>query len=166
MILKRLIQNPILMIGILLFSIFIMDLNRKGVFDKKNQRLKTDSCHAGIVRLKKRIPANWKLHCENTNLIIDIVSSLQGKDFTKSDNMKAAVYRTMANDLKFVANNIFSDNLERTPFIILKYTGQNFDVRAISSGENMAILGNLTNTTHIADHLKQTVQIKESFKHD
>jgi len=131
------------------------------------------SCKAVLVKLSRRIPANWSAHCEGTtynNLAIDInypvekISDNATKAEVKSNDPKAIrtlLYREMANDLISVAKISPEDNLERTDIIRVKMIHPKLIINAITEGKYLVKLRTLTDKKLIAEHLKVTVQVQE-----
>ena len=81
MILKTLMKNPVLVIGIILFSLFLHQVASKekwGIFS--NKKLIPTSCRAALVRIDKHIPANWKTECEGNNLAVFIKELTEAAD--------------------------------------------------------------------------------------
>ncbi len=156
-----LMKNPILMIGILMMSILLFQLSEKGLFGSKS-RLVPSSCKAVRVKLDRRIPANWKTFCEGktvNNLVVEIESPLD-KSLDKK-NLRAALYRNLANDMILIAKNSPADNLERTDFVRLKVTHPAGEINAITQGRYIAKLATLTDLKLISEHIKTTVQVRE-----
>lgn len=164
--LKKLIENPILAVGILMMFIFLATYGPKlGLWEARSDKLRPTSCKAVIVKLKKRVPANWKVFCEGDtkeNLAIEIQSShLDIKDISK---LRAVLYRQLANDLISTAKTSPQDNLEKTPYVRFLVIHPLMKLNALTQGQYLVKLSTLTDSKLIAEHLKVTVNIQETLK--
>jgi hypothetical protein len=168
MILKTLIKNPALMIGILLMGIFVMDLHRRGILGTPREKLTPSSCKAVRVMLDRRIPASWKSDCEGqtfNNLSVDITfvaPSDEALAKLEGNALRALLYRELANDLAVIARNSPSDNLERTDYIRVKLIHPKLEINALTEGRHIVKLATLTDPKLIAEHLKVTVKVQEN----
>ncbi len=164
--LNSLMKNPLLAIGILMMVILLFQLNKKGFFESRRAKLTPSSCKAVQVKLDRRIPENWKTHCEGqsfNNLAILIKLSLK-KKFKEKNDLKAYLYREMANNLIHIAKNSPDDNLERTDIVRLKIIHPQIEINAISEGRFIVKLATLKDKRLIAQHLQTTVQVQERMK--
>lgn len=172
--LKSLMKNPMLVVGVLMMLIFVFQAGKKfNWWEMRRQKLMPSSCKAVLVKLSRRIPANWSAHCEGTtynNLAIDInypvekISDSATKAEAKSNDPKAIralLYREMANDLISVAKISPEDNLERTDIVRMKMIHPKLIINAITEGKYLVKLRTLTDKKLIAEHLKVTVQVQE-----
>lgn len=161
---KKLIQNPILAIGILMMFIFIVTTGPKlGWWESRSDKLRPTSCKAVLVKLTKRIPQHWKAKCEGKtkeNLAIFIKSTFGEQD----KNLREILYRNLANDLMIAAKLSPSDNLERTPYVRVRVDHPRLSLNALTQGKFLVKLQTLTVPKLIAEHLKVTVQIQEVSK--
>lgn len=139
-----------------LSSIGMLDI---GLF--KNARLKPTSCRAALVKLEKHIPQNWKVSCADNNLNV-VINEMQVP--ADSPDYRPAMYRQMANHLVSLAQLSQADILEKVFIIHMKVTHPKMDIDAISEGKYVSKLATLTKPEFIKDHLKQTVQVKETLK--
>jgi len=157
-------KNPVLMVGVLFMAIFLMNLGRTGKFFDRSEKLKATSCRAVLVKLDRRIPANWKTQCLDNNLTITINDDDKFKNIKQPEMMAAAHFRELANHLSYIAKNSPEDNLERVGLIIVKYITKQKIISALTEGRFLARLNTLQDIKLIADHLKATVKIKEETK--
>lgn len=160
MLLQNLMKNPVLMIGILMMSIFLMSLSREGkIFHREN--LVPTSCKAVLVKLDRRIPASWTTECQGNNLNINITKTLQPKEAGNIEMLRSLLYRELANDLIAIANNSPSDNLERTDLVSLKLRHAEMEIGALTEGKFIVKFSTLRDQRLIMEHLQQTVQVQE-----
>lgn len=161
--LKTLTKYPILAIGILMMAIFIMDLNRRGLLKRDN--LIPTSCTAVRVKLDRRIPSNWKTQCNKNNLEININYPEDKISKVNSlEKLRPLLYRELANYLSLIAKNSPSDNLERTDIIVVKLKHSKLSINAVTEGKYIVKLLTIKDKKMLAEHLKVTVQVKESTK--
>ncbi|HXH32317.1 MAG TPA: hypothetical protein VNJ01_16070 [Bacteriovoracaceae bacterium] len=155
-------KKPILAIGIILFGLFLYQLNSKekwGLFH--NEKLIPTSCRAALVRIEKKTPENWTLFCEGNNLAVEIHEVLTPPD---PDNIKPYMYRQLANHMSFIARASQVDILEKVFFVRFKLKHPKLELNAVTEGKFIVKLANLETPEHIMSHLKSTVQVKEEMK--
>ncbi len=159
---KYLMEKPVLALGLLMFGLFIYQVSsdqKWSIF--QNDKFLTTSCKGVLVRLEKKVPANWKLLCEGNNLavIIDEIAVPPG-----ATNLKTLLYRQLANHMSFVARNSHTDILEKVMFVRFKLIHQKLTINAVTEGKFIVKLSTLEAAEHIMTHLKSTVQVKEDTK--
>lgn len=162
MIWHNLMKKPVLAIGIILFGLFIMQVSKKekwGIFH--NDRLNPTSCKAALVRIAKKIPANWEVFCEGNNLAVEINEVGVPE---KASNLQPLMYRQLANHMNFIARVSQADILEKVDFVRFKLTHPKLEINAVTEGKFIVKLVSLDNPEHIMTHLKSTVQVKEKVK--
>jgi hypothetical protein len=159
---NSLMKKPILMIGIIMFSLFLYQVASKekwGIF--ANQKLISTSCRGVLVGLEKRIPQNWKVFCEGNNLAIEIQEIAIPE---KANDIKILLYRQLANHMTHVAQISAVDILEKVMFVRFRLNHPEMEINAVTEGKFIVKLATLTNPEHIMSHLKTTVQVKETIK--
>ncbi len=167
MALKSLMKNPILAIGLLFMIIFFFQAGEKyNWWASRRQKLTPSSCKAVTVKLDRRIPANWSTACEGSDfnsLAITVKFPQEAdKKLTKEDDIRKLIYRELANDLIRIAKNSPGDNLERTNIVRVRFIHPQRQIDAITEGRFLVKLQTMTDKNLIAQHLKVTVQVKES----
>ncbi len=150
---KSLLNKPILAIGILLFTVFMLDLSRRGVLFKNPKYIAT-SCKSAIVMLKKRSPDTWAIDCEKDVLVVQIESNLKTPD---PKNLQPALYRELANNIIFISKNSLNESLERTPMVRIKMRHPKYDLNALAEGKYIAKLATMNRPEFIAEQLKNFV---------
>lgn len=159
---KYFMQKPVLAIGLLMFGLFIYQVasdQKWGIFH--NDKLIATSCKAVLVRLEKKIPDNWNVFCEGNNLAVEIKEVVVPADAT---NLKALMYRQLANHMSFVARSSHSDILEKVFFVRFKLTHPKMVINAVTEGKFIVKLSTLETPEHVMTHLQSTVQVKEDIK--
>lgn len=157
MILKSLMKNPVLMIGIILFGLFIHQVASKEKWGfLKNDRLVPTNCRAAIVRIDKHIPANWKTECEGNNLAVTI------KELEKTEgDIRALMYRQLANHMSYVSKIAMPDMLEKIDFVRFRLIHDKLTINAVTEGQYIVKLATLEDPNLIRSHLQSTVQVQE-----
>jgi hypothetical protein len=159
---NSLLKKPILAIGILMIGLFVMQVARKekwGFF--YNDKLTTTSCRGALVRIEKKIPANWKVFCEGNNLAVEIQEVAIPDE---ASNLKILMYRQLANHMSFVAQSSTADILEKVYLVRFKLEHPRLVINAVTEGKYIVKLLTLQTPDHIMAHLKSTVQVKETAK--
>lgn len=159
---NSLMKKPILVIGIIMFSLFLFQVARKekwGIF--YNEKLISTSCKGVLVALEKRVGANWKVFCEGNNLAVEIEETTIPKNAT---NLRALMYRQLANHMAHVARNSPVDILEKVLFVRFRISHPGMTINAVTEGKFIVKLATLETPEHIMAHLQSTVQVKESTK--
>lgn len=157
---NSLMKNPILAMGIIMFSLFLFQVAKKekwGIFH--NEKLTTTSCTGVLVRLEKKVPENWKVFCEGNNLAVEIKEIAIPE---KANNLKALMYRQLANHMSFVARMSTADILEKVLFVRFRLAHPQMTINAVTEGKFIVKLATLDNPEHIMTHLKSTVQVQET----
>lgn len=159
---NSLMKRPILMMGIIMFSLFLYQVGSKekwGIF--ANNKLIPTSCKGVLVGLERRIPQNWKAYCEGNNLAVEIEEIAIPE---KADNLRALMFRQLANHMAHVARISAVDILEKVLFVRFHVVHPKMTIDAVTEGKYIVKLATLENAEHIMTHLKTTVQVKETVK--
>ncbi len=155
-------KKPVLVMGIIMFSLFLYQVATKekwGIF--ANEKLISNSCKGVLVRLQKKVPENWNVFCEGNNLAVEINEIAIPK---KASNLRALMYRQLANHMAFVARTSTLDILEKVFFVRFHLVHPKLIIDAVTEGKFIVKLATLENPEHIMTHLKSTVQVKEKTK--
>jgi hypothetical protein len=159
---NSLMKKPVLMIGIIMFLLFLYQVASKekwGIF--ANSKLIPTSCRGVLVGLERRIPENWKVFCEGNNLAVEIKELSIPEDV---ENIRPLLYRQLANHMAFLARNSANDILEKVFFVRFHLVHDKMTIDAVTEGKFIVKLSTLENSEHIMTHLKSTVQVKETVK--
>ncbi len=145
-----------------MFGLFVTQVVRKeqwGFF--YNDKLTSNSCRGALVKIDKKIPANWKAFCEGNNLAVEIKELAIPE---KAPNLRTLMYRQLANHMSFIAKMSEPDILEKVFFVRFKVTHPQMEINAVTEGKFLVKLVSLESPEHIMTHLKSTVQVKETIK--
>jgi hypothetical protein len=159
---NSLMKKPILVIGLILFGLFLMQVSNKekwGIFH--NPKLIPTSCRAALVKIEKKTPANWKVFCEGNNLAVEIVETIIPKE---ASDLKVLMYRQLANHMSFIARSSQTDILEKVDFVRFKLIHPKLEVNAVTEGKFIIKLATLDSPEHIMTHLQSTVQVQDTLK--
>ena len=163
MLLKSLLKNPILGLGILFFIIFILDLERRNGFLKKRaESVQAVSCRGVLVMLNRRIPETWETKCEGNNLAVEV--EFQAPSSNGITAIKTAMYRDLANHLQFISKNSLPETLENVGIVRFKIMHEKLDINAVTNGESLARLRGISNPKFLAEQLQTTVRVQERLK--
>ena len=157
-----LIKKTILALGIVMFSLFMWHVAKnEGWIGGPSDKYTSTSCKGVVVGLEKRIPDNWKVFCEGNNLAVDIKELAVPE---KATNLKALMYRQLANHMAHVARISSPDILQKIFFVRFHIVHPGLTLDAVTEGKYIVKLATLENAEHIMTHLKATVQVKETVK--
>lgn len=159
---RYLMQKPVLAIGIIMFSLFLYQVasdKKWGIF--QNDKLIATSCKAALVRIQKKVPENWKTFCEGNNMAVEIQELTIPE---KATNLRALMYRQLANHMSFIARSSTPDILEKVDFVRFRVDHPKMVINAVTEGKFIVKLATLESPEHIMAHLKSTVQVKEDMK--
>lgn len=164
MVSKLLTKYPIFMLGILMMTIFLYQLRDKGFFEARKDKMMPTSCRAVRVKLDKRIPSNWGSSCEGNNLAVSINFLLEKSEIQDPKQIRALLYRELANDLILIAKNSPADSLERTHIVRVQINYNDIYIDAVTEGKFLVKFATIKSIALIKEHLQATVQVKESKK--
>ena len=106
MLFRKLLNKPVLAVGILMAYIFIYQLVEKGYFSNRRKLLQATSCNAVLVKLNRRITKEWTTLCNYNNLTVSIPVTIPDTQPLKDpQNRKVFLYRELANHLIHISKN-------------------------------------------------------------
>jgi len=156
-------KNPVLIIGILLMSIFLMNLFNGKYYSDYRETLKATSCRAVTVKLNRRIPGTWTTSCKENVLTVSIPFIPNQKNI-KIPQLKKAMYRELANSMVAIVKSSPLDNLQRTYNVVIHLVHDHLEINALTTGQQIVKLKTITHPKMISEHLKGTVQVQEVLK--
>lgn len=161
---NSLTKHPMLVIGITLFTLFLFQVAKKEGWDisfYNKEKFESTSCKGALVRIEKKIPANWKAFCEGNNLAVEVNEVAIPE---AADNLRSLMYRSLANHMTFIAKVSEPDILEKVFLVRFRLTHPKMVINAVTEGKFIVKLLNLETPEHIMTHLQSTVQVKETIK--
>jgi hypothetical protein len=159
---NSLMKKPILVIGIILFGLFLMQLNQKGKMGwLYNEKLISTSCKAALVKIQRKIPGNWNVFCEANNMAVEIQELTVPPE---AKFLQSLMYRQLTNHMAYLARVSEPDILEKVYLVRFKLMHPKIEINAVTEGKFIVKLVHLESPDHIMAHLKSTVQVKETLK--
>lgn len=159
MIWKNALKYPVLIIGIILFALYLSNSNTKDFWKKIDRRYKPSTCDVTVDRVKPKAPKNWSFNCETLQyLIVDIKYD---KKLNPNLSLKQQLYYELANHL--VKLGQFS-NLETMSYlrkIKMNIITDQLTIESVTDGKTIVKLVNSENRRILLEHLKIGVRVKE-----
>lgn len=148
----------------LLTYLLIHQLEEKKIINlsERAEILKATSCRAVLVNLKRRVPKDWSTTCEKNILTIEMEKSI--KKLKNKKNIKAYLYRELANDIIFTAKSSPVDTLENVTLARFIVNSKKMTIKAAIFGDDLVKFTTMKNKRLILNHFKNTVKVKEFFK--
>lgn len=150
-------KNPILMMGILMFSVFLMTVSKKQSFMTR-EKLYPSSCKAVLVRLEKRLPATWKASCKDNDMMLEMSSNLSNDNL---DLLRQGLYLEIANNIVLTSRNCPLDTLTQVKTVKLSLDHKSFKIEALTKGSDIVKFATMNEKQFILEHLKATVKVSE-----
>ena len=125
------------------------------------ENLYPTSCKAVMVKLEKRLPATWKAECKGNDLIVTSQSKIEHPNL---DLLRQGLYMEMANNIVLLARNCPLDTLERVGTVKLTINNPKYQIDAFTLGKHIVKFATMNEKQFILEHLKATVQVKETAK--
>lgn len=152
-------KYPVLILGIIMFGIFISQDSTKKWWNKISRRYIPSTCNAVMDRVQKKAPSTWDLECPGTQLLILTV------DFEKTakshQEQRVMMYKEVANDLSRLAQFSNIETLEYLKHIKLILKHPHLEITAITDGQAVAKFKVLKRQEEILQHLRLTVKVSE-----
>jgi hypothetical protein len=166
MMLKSLMKNPILAVGILFFVLFMYQLRDQGFFAQRANSMIPTSCKAVKVRLDKYMHESWEIDCSGNNLQVyaPVDKKLAQQKFEDLNILRQNLYKALANTYISLSRYAPSDSLERTMIISVSLEHPQMQLNSVSEGKHVFNLKNMKNFKRISQHIKSTIQVQEVVK--
>lgn len=161
---NSLMKKPMLILGILMFGIFLYDYNLRkqgkgGIFERKS--FKTWSCRPIEIKIEQLgLPSGWEMECNKSNMKFTI----HLKEEVTPNTVKSYMYRELANSLVWIAKKSPSDSLERVLVIHTEIHTPLLRINAITEGKDLQLFKKANSQDQIKSLLRSTVQVKETTK--
>lgn len=166
MVLKSLMKNPILMVGILFLVIFLYELRDKGYFAQRAQNLIPTSCKSVKARLDKYMHESWDISCNENNLVValPVDKKIVSDDIKDPKLLKEKMYKALANTYISISRYSPPESLERTMIISVSLVHPNLTINSISEGKHVYNMKSMKNMKNLSKHFSKTVQVQEVTK--
>lgn len=160
MIWSKAMKYPVLIIGIILFIIFINEETTKKWWYQKVKRSRIPStCDAVLDRVAPKAPKSWSLECPGTQLlVIDVKFETTAKS---SKEQRVIMYKELANNLSRLAKFSNIETLEFLKNIKLNMKHKDLEINSLTDGQAVAKFINLKRQEDILKHLQLTVKVSE-----
>lgn len=159
MIWKNAMKYPVLVVGIVLFTLFITNPKTKEYWQKHTKRFIPNSCTAIKSRIEKQAPDNWEIECPGTvRLVLKVHFNIDVKD---QDTLRPALYREMANTYVKLANLSNPETMAWIKIVEIDIVYESGKIHSVSDGQALVELRSKRTQRDIANHLKLTVKVKE-----
>lgn len=161
MIWQHLLKYPMLIVGIILFSLFLMDEHTKIWWKKYNGRFIPNTCMAISDRVLPIAPKNWSIECPDKDLLIlTVKSSIQSAE----PKLRSDLYRELANTYVQFAQISNPETLEFLIKLRIILDHPKLTIESVSDGEAVVGFLKIKSQQRILEHLAATVKVKEVFK--
>lgn len=172
---KNAMKYPVLVMGVIMFVIFISQESTQKWLSSYKRRIIPSTCDSVKDRVNGKAPGNWKMECPSTQfLLLTVEFGEKAKDFK---SQRIMMYRELANiysKFAYYANirmDYIEDNkqkhydeietLERLRDIRIILKNDQLVITSQSDGQAVAKFINLKRQEQIAQHLKLTVKVSE-----
>lgn len=159
MIWKNALKYPMLVVGIVLFIIFLNSPTTKDYWNKHTQRFIPNACTAIESRIAKKIPSNWSIDCPGTvRLILNVNFNKKPK---KKASLRSLLYRELANSYVLLGKVSNPETMANIKVIEINIIHKDVKIISKSDGQAVVELREKRTQRDIANHLKLTVRTKE-----
>lgn len=134
MIWKNALKYPVLIIGIIMFIIFLNDPKTKDWYNKISRRYIPSTCDAIISSSAKKADKSWKFECPGTKkLVITIPYEEKDEDNLKVTRVK--MYRLTANAISSLAQITDPESMQHILVLQVIIDSERLDIVAQTDGE-------------------------------
>lgn len=159
MIWKNALKYPVLIIGIIMFGLFLSDKKTKIWWDKVNNRYVPSTCSALLARLETKLPNDWRLQCENKDKML--IEAGFSKTYPDLNKTRAVMYLQIANMLNEVAHYANHETLQRLENLTIYLNGKKVKIIASTDGQAIIKIKEIKGEKALLQHLKLTVKTRE-----
>ena len=145
--------------GILMMIAFILNIKNRGINLFNRDALHPTSCKAVLISVEKKLPKNWKAHCEKNTLKIEIQTTL---DSPNVDLLREALYLELGNNIVFLAKNTSPGTMDYVDLVEIYQINHRYDIRAYTKGKDISKFSTMNDKKFILEHLKATVTVRET----
>lgn len=161
MILSKTLKYPVLIVGIIMFSIFLADEKTKIWWEKTQRRFIPSTCDSLESRLKDKTPKEWTITCPTADLLL---LEMNYDSSESLERVRIKMYKNIANTLVEFAKIANPETLEYLNTFRLIIDSNKVRILSETDGEAMLAFRTLKQKEKIAQHLKLTVKVKEEIK--
>ena len=159
MIWQNLMKKPMLILGILLFVLFLNQDTTKRWWANYGHRFIPNTCMSVKERVENKMPDNWEIECPGTEkLILTITSDIKGPVDKK---LRSLLYKQLANSYVTFVNLSNLETLEMLQQLNIKIAHPKLTIYSQAQGKDVIRFSELKRQEDIALHLKGAVRVKE-----
>jgi len=172
---KGIMKYPVLVMGVILFAIFLSQDTTKKWWNLQKRRFTPSTCDAVKDKVNKTSPSNWSIECPTIQLLILTVDfDEKAKDFR---SQRIMMYRQLANiysKFAHIANTRLDyiedgkqkhyneiESLERLEAVRIILKNEQLLITSQSDGQAVSKFIKLKRPEQISEHLKLTVKVSE-----
>jgi hypothetical protein len=159
MIWKNTLKYPVLMIGVILFGLFLADEKTAIWWNKVNNRYIPSTCGSLVSRLESKLPDHWELECENKDRLL--IEAPFSKDFKDQNILRANMFKEIVNMLHKVSYHANHETLHSLKKLVIFLNSNNLKIIASTDGQAIVKIKSFTDTKKLLAHLKLSVKTKE-----
>lgn len=161
MIWQQLLKYPMLIVGIILFSLFLLDEHTQIWWKKYQGRYIPNTCTALSTRMNPKVPKSWQIECPDKDLLILNVKSDVNATGLK---LRVGMYKELANTYVSFAKIANPETLAHLIKLKINLDHPKLKIESVSDGEAVVGFLKIKSQERIAQHLGATVKVKEIFK--
>ena len=156
---KKALKYPVLIVGIVLFALYITNPKTKEYWANYDRRFIPSTCDALKDRMEKQLPDNWNLKCPGTQLLKVEVKSELRKD--KYPIVRSSLYQELANSYIEIGRVANPETLSNLKNLELKIVHPQLIINSKTDGQAVVELRSKRGPEEVKNHLKLTVKVKE-----
>lgn len=160
MIFRKALKYPVLIIGIIFFTLYLLDPKTSEYWSKHSRRFIPSTCDALVDRAEPKADEDWSFSCPGTQLLILKIPVSEIKD-EKFPATRVRAYKLLANSLVKLSQISNPETMEFLQNIKVILEHSRLKVLAKTDGNAVNKFIGMTDQDKIAEHLKLTVKIKE-----
>lgn len=160
MIWKKALKYPVLIIGIVLFVLYLLDPKTSEYWSKHSRRFIPSTCDALVDRTEPKADDEWSFYCPGTQLLIIKIPTTVSED-EKFPETRVRMYKQLANSLVKLAQISNPETMEHLQNIKVILEHPRLKILAKTDGNAINKFLGMSDQEKIAEHLKLTVKIKE-----
>jgi|TARA_Y100001934_G_scaffold265483_1_gene343688 hypothetical protein len=162
MIWKNAMKYPMLIVGIILFTLFLTSDPVQKYWKGHMQKYIPNTCKAIVQRVEPKVNPDWEFECPGTQrLIIKVDNSDQA---VNPSQLKTLLYRKLANTYGQLAQYSNPETVAHLQIVEISIIHKQLTIFSKTDGQAIKELRAKTNPREFAAHLKLTVKVKEILK--
>jgi hypothetical protein len=152
------IKKPMLLLGVILFTLFLGQETTSRWWSQYRDRFIPNTCKALKDKLGPQL-TDWSFDCPDPNLLK--ISIPFNHSFVSEDQRKY-MYRTLANSIVLLSQKSNEETLETLKECEISLVSQKLTLFGFVKGSDIVKFKKLTSQNEILTHLQGTVTVRES----